>query len=279
MAPFFTGITRAIGGAGFGKRAGGVAVPFIPITATGGTVSTPGDGYRYHVFTTPDSLSVSNAGSAGSLEVVLIGGGGGGGNGGDSYAGGGGSGGLVYCPAQPITATSYPFSIGGGGGAATSGGNTTGFSLSAVGGGSGSSRASPGIPGGSGGGGSTYTDGTTSSGSGTQPSANPGVPGIVQYGNPGAARSPAPSTLANGGSANSPNVNDANATFPNGSTIISGSPIGPQAIGRGGWNAWHLYQVGTPAWPATSYGSGGTGTLGAGTSGIVGVIIVRYPLT
>ena len=274
MAPLFTGFRF-----GFGGGAGDVGPSAIPITATGGTVSTPGDGFTYHVFTTSDSLSISNAGSAGSLEVVLIGGGGGGGNGGDSYAGGGGSGGLVYRPAQPITATSYPFSIGGGGGSGSNGTNTTGFSLSAVGGGYGSSRATPANSGGSGGGGSFYSEGATGNGAGTQPSANPGVPGIVQYGNPGSVRSPAPPTYFNGGSANSPNVNDANATFPNGSTIISGSPIGPQAIGRGGWNAWHVYQAATPAWPGTSYGSGGTGFLGAGGSGIPGVIIVRYPLT
>lgn len=276
MAPIFTGLRL-----GFGRSAEDAGpVPFSATTATGGTKTTPGDGFAYHVFTTPGSLSVSNAGSVGSLEVVLIAGGGGGGNGGDSYAGGGGSGGLVYHPAQPITATSYPFSIGGGGGSGSNGTNTTGFSLTAVGGGYGSSRAAPANSGGSGGGGSSYSEGPTVSGSGTQPSTNPGVPGIVQYGNPGAARSPAPPAYANGGSANSPNVNDTNATFPNGSTIISGSPIGPQAIGRGGWNTWHLENAPIQSsWPATSYGSGGTGTRGAGTSGIGGVIIVRYPLT
>ena len=36
MAPFFTGITRAIGGAGFGKRAGGIILPAIGDAYEGG---------------------------------------------------------------------------------------------------------------------------------------------------------------------------------------------------------------------------------------------------
>ena len=52
MAPFFTGITRAIGGAGFGKRAGGIILPAIGAAFEGGffagTISHTDDGVATH---------------------------------------------------------------------------------------------------------------------------------------------------------------------------------------------------------------------------------------
>ena len=47
----------------------------IPFSASGGSVSTPGDGYKYHDFTSSGSFVVS--GEATTLEVLLQGGGGG----------------------------------------------------------------------------------------------------------------------------------------------------------------------------------------------------------
>ena len=61
---------------------------------TGGTVSTPGDGYTYHVFTSPGALVVSGFGAA-ELEIsnmFLLGGGASGGNRGGGWEGGGGGG-------------------------------------------------------------------------------------------------------------------------------------------------------------------------------------------
>jgi len=244
----------------------------IAISATGGTITTPGDGFTYHVFTASGDFIVDGTGS---VEYLAIGGGGGGGNGGDSSGGGGGAGGLVYNSSYTVTATTYPFGIGGGGGAATAGSPTTAFEITALGGGFGSSRAAPGGPGGSGGGSGSYTNGPRVAGPGIQPSENPGVPNLTQYGNPGMfIPNPGPTgTAGPGGSANAPNDRTINATFPNSSTILSGSPIGPQAIGRGG-QQW----IGptTSAWPGTSYGSGGNGSAGTGGTGIGGAIIVRY---
>jgi hypothetical protein len=246
------------------------------LSATGGTVTTPGDGYKYHTFTGPGSLVVASAGP-GAIEYLAIGGGGGGGNGGDSSGGGGGAGGLVYNSSYTVTATTYPFGVGGGGGAATAGSPTTAFGITALGGGFGSSRTAPGGPGGCGGGSGAYTGGPGNAGPGIQPSQNPGVPNLTQYGNPGIFfPNPGPTGNAGpGGSANAPNDRNINATFPNSSTILSGSPIGPQAIGRGG-QQW----IGptTSAWPGTSYGSGGNGSAGTGGTGISGAIIVRYPV-
>ena len=66
MAPFFTGFTRGIGGAGFGKRA-------VIGKATGGNVSAlaPGNGYKYHTFTSPGTFTVS---SLLTIEVLVVGG-------------------------------------------------------------------------------------------------------------------------------------------------------------------------------------------------------------
>jgi hypothetical protein len=63
-------------------------------SVTGGTVSTPGDGYRYHVFDSPGSLVVSGAGAA-TLDIAnmfLVGGGWSGSNRGGGWEGGGGGG-------------------------------------------------------------------------------------------------------------------------------------------------------------------------------------------
>ena len=71
MAPFFTGITRAIGGAGFGRSAGGAS----PFSATGGNIAdtlAPGNGYKYHTFGTPGSLVAT--GGPRAVEILVVGG-------------------------------------------------------------------------------------------------------------------------------------------------------------------------------------------------------------
>ena len=69
--------------------------------ATGGTKSTPGDGYIYHWFTSNGNLSISDGDAA--MDVLIVGGGGGAGGtdsgslyGETAYSGGGGGGGYVY---------------------------------------------------------------------------------------------------------------------------------------------------------------------------------------
>jgi hypothetical protein len=47
-----------------------------PISATGGTIYTPGDGYKYHVFTSSGTFAVTSGN--GAAEIIAIGGGGGG---------------------------------------------------------------------------------------------------------------------------------------------------------------------------------------------------------
>lgn len=85
------------------------------ITATGGTISTPGDGYRYHAFTStgPSSFVVTGDGGGSTTMTVLIVGGGGSGGGGWGGSGGG-AGGVMYAASHPVTATTYPLSVGAG---------------------------------------------------------------------------------------------------------------------------------------------------------------------
>ena len=163
------------------------------IVASGGSVSTVGD-YKIHIFTSSSNFVVSQGGNAAgsnSVDYFVVGGGGGGGGGigfqpnGWFGAGGGGGGGFresVPSPAAwtgsplansggavPVTAQTYPVSIGGGGAGApastpstpgtgddgSSGSNSTFSSITSAGGGGGGGRISPnaGGPGGCGGGG------------------------------------------------------------------------------------------------------------------------------
>lgn len=122
-------------------RTGGGSNAVIRITATGGTISTPGDGFRYHIFTTPGTFSVSNG--LDFINVVAIGGGGSEG-GSDAGPGGGGAGGGSVLGTFLISSGTYTVAIGGGGSGQTAGAN---------GGGTGGNAGLSGNSGGGGGGG------------------------------------------------------------------------------------------------------------------------------
>ena len=279
--PVFTGITRGVGGFGFGKAAGGGGALSAPgVSASGGTkvpyLDSP-DGRTYHIFTSNDNFTVTSAGGE-NIEVLLIGGGGGGYDGGDSAGGGGGAGGLVYRHSVPISAQAYPMVIGSGGPGDNPGGNTTGFSLTALGGGQGCGRGNQAYDGGNGGSGSGYSPGPRDAASGLQPGQNPGVSNLTQYGNPGYDPDDSGLTyykFACGGSGNANNNYLENASFPNGSTIITDAPpdISTKNLSRGGYYS----PPGAPTpWADDDYGSGGRGTPGGNQGGKQGVIVVRY---
>ena len=66
---------------------------FSPIVASGGTTNTYTDGgveYKSHTFTSSGTLTVSDVGSEGEVQFMLLAGGGAGGGGGISNHGGGG---------------------------------------------------------------------------------------------------------------------------------------------------------------------------------------------
>ena len=192
-------------------------------TATGGDTSTgvePGNGYQYHVWTSPGTLVVEGGNITADMLLVAGGGGGTGGMGGHNHAsGGGGAGGIAEVVSMPLAEGTYPVTVptsranGSGGntglnaGHGQSGGNVTvantpAGTITAKGGGSGGSGPSnaAGDPGGCGGGGGSF--GNASAGSATQPGTNPS-PLITDYGNAGgqAGDSSADASAGGGGGA------------------------------------------------------------------------------
>ena len=188
----------------------------------------PGNGYKYHTFTSPGTLTIS--GSPEALEVLMVAGGGGGGaanspSGTDGGAGGG-AGGLIYVPSFEFSPGDHPIVIGSGGSgaplpstpggpdiASQKGGNTTwGNLLTAIGGGGGGSGPiggpanthNPFGSGGGQGGGGSGPHPTDHEGTGYQPGApqNIPAPSYQQFGNPGGnADNVAPHSGGGGGGA------------------------------------------------------------------------------
>jgi hypothetical protein len=298
------------------------------VTATGGTITTCGD-YKIHTFTADGCFAVSCAGNpAGSTTVdylVIAGGGGGGG----CMGAGGGAGGFRegYNPgsytasplattALPVSATTYPITVGGGGGAGgpgsrgVSGSNSVFSTITSTGGGAGGVGGpnSPPAPDGLG---DALTGG---SGGGQRPAYVPnayGPPGAAgntpptspPQGNPGGRGYDGQSTItsAGGGGGSGAAGSDALAAGgPSGgggnggnglTTSISGSPTayaggggggtdGPGAVdGSGGTGGGG--SAGSPTGTAgtTNTGGGGGGGSAIGNSGGAGgsgVVIVRY---
>lgn len=190
--PVFTGITRGVGGFGFGASAAGGGAGGVstgPFTISGGTVLTPGNGNKYHVFTTSGSLVISpGPGCDGTIDTFILAGGGSGGRSGPSYAGSaaGGAGGAVTMSSFQIygnaeSPVTYPVTLGTGAPENTTNstpgtqGNHSSIDFSpfsdgpsaaqiliqAMGGGYGSTAATPvaGGPGGCGGGGNSSNTG------------------------------------------------------------------------------------------------------------------------
>jgi len=166
------------------------------VAATGGTVLTCGD-FKTHVFTGPGTFTVSSAGNSGgsnSVEYLVVAGGGGSAG---CRSGGGGAGGYRQnypsptTAGLPVTATSYPITVGSGGAGSpnsdtsgTNGNNSIFSTITSTGGGS-SLIYSAGSPGGSGGGGSfrnAQVGGTGNTPPVSPPQGNPGgvsVPGDI----------------------------------------------------------------------------------------------------
>ena len=248
--------------------------PYIPLQATGGTVTDSVVGnitYRTHTFynTGANTFNVTNLGTTGNKAKVLVVAGGGGG--GMDMGGGGGAGGVIYTPAYNISATgAINFTVGAGGAgspaagtngqpsahqytiSAKQGGNSTFGTVTATGGGYGASSyygytpnyGTPGA-GGSGGGASGYSDGgTRAGGTGIAGQGFNGGNGGGQYYSGGGGG-------AGGAGANSP-------AQANGGAGIRYADISPYYFGGGGGGA------------AYSLGTGGNGGIGGGGGGAVG---------
>jgi hypothetical protein len=162
------------------------------VAASGGNNTYDFGPFRVHAFTGSGSFIVS---SGGTVDVLIVAGGGGGAS---HVPGGGGAGGLIYRPGLAVTAQTYAITVGGAGAGSynpgsyggmpnsSQGGDSTGFGLTAKGGGHGvgwfedGTRAT--IAGGSGGGANINRG---AGGAATQPSQS-GDSGLYGFGNAGA---------------------------------------------------------------------------------------------
>jgi hypothetical protein len=234
------------------------------ITATGGTITCSGD-YKIHTFTSSGCFQVTSVGNAAGSNkvsyVVVAGGGGAGGDGG----GGGGAGGFREgkCTADPYTdspldagaglpvsATTYPITIGAGGSggaqpaAGTKGSNSVFSTITSTGGGIGGGNGAAG-DGGSGGGGQRGSP--QAAGSGNTPPV-----------------SPAQGT--NGGSGGPPNGGDGGGG--GGGATVAGSANGPSNVGGAGGAGATSSITGSAV--ARAGGGGGGATPGPNTKGAAG---------
>ena len=288
------------------------AAPGGFISATGGSAGsgngiTPGDGYRYHYFTStgPNPFNVTDAGP-GAIEYLIIAGGGSGADRGNG-AGGGGAGGVLGdgmgLPASAhqggsvtVTAQDYTLVVGAGhaGGAnETVGGQgtpSTAFGKTAVGGGGGGqNNVSPGAggDGGSGGGG----DDTVPAGAGQN------YPGPTQQGYPGGEIGGDSGGGGGGGAGSAGRAGNANPN-PGGGGDGIGFSWTPSDYGTSGPDGSKRYFAGGGGGGQASssnggfgggggsQGNGGTANTGGGGgsghdgstggAGGSGIIIVRY---
>jgi hypothetical protein len=176
------------------------------IEATGGTITTSGD-YKIHAFTGDGCFTISTIrpASTGNVDYLVVAGGGAGNTRGAGGAGGARAGmscrpapaTYIACGGLPVSATTYPITVGGGG-AASNGSNSVFSTITSTGGGRGGAFGSPpgnvGQPGGSGGGGGAQLIPTPGpGGTGNTPPTSP------SQGNPGGAGSTDQATFTNGG--------------------------------------------------------------------------------
>jgi hypothetical protein len=277
------------------------------ISATGGTVTTSGN-FKIHTFTGDGCFVVATvgnpvAGPAGSnVDYLVVAGGGGGGK---EIAGGGGAGGFRTtfpspgCNAGsfPISATTFPITVGGGGAGSTantsrgtSGSNSVFSTITSTGGGGGGSNSSSpsnvavgGASGGSGGGGAGSAQAPTPlrvGGTGNSPPVNP------PQGNTGGAGSGPGAPYGGGGGGGVTGVGGAGSA-----NSISGSPVsyagggggtnfGTGAAGGTGGGGAGSNQACTVTGTAGTVNTGGGGGGGTdsinGLAGGSGIVIIRY---
>lgn len=257
----------------------------IPIIATGGAATfSPGDGFKYHVFTGTATFTISSG--TNDVDAVIIAGGGGGGAGRDG--GGGGAGGMRVVSMGKMAPGSYPVTVGGGGAAmaywpgyslanphshASVGGTSTFNGFSSTGGGA--LRGWPNSPftspGGSGAGGDF---GSVTAGTGTPGQGNPGGAGDNIGGDPENSNCPG----GGGGAGGAGTAGSSPTRQPgNGGTGLSIGPLGwtvPTSYGTSGPQPGRYFAGGGagdggtyPSNPANaSGGTGGGGNAPAGAA-------------
>lgn len=92
--------------------------PELYVNATGGTESTPGDGYKYHTFTSPGTFEVL---TAGRIQYLVVGGGGNGSQTQPNQGANGARGGGVRTGEYEFSNQNYPITVGSAGGSSSVG--------------------------------------------------------------------------------------------------------------------------------------------------------------
>jgi len=271
-------------------------------TATGGNaVVTPGNGYKYHTFTSPGTF---NASATVSIDILMVGSGGFGGPSAESNGGGGGAGGLIYIPNYSLSSGPMTVDIGTNGADTQFGTHRSNPDwLRAKGGGNGGGGPRyaqyAGTPGGSGGGGSGYEH-DTAAGTGDQP-GRPGNSGTYGHGYPGTAFGSWRGDGGGGaGATATTGSNQYNGNGGNGRQYpgFTGPLIGVPALaphngyfaggggsgyagqgGLGGGGGHPSTQVSSPGDNGvdnTGGGGGGSWAQGTGGQGGSGIVVIRY---
>ena len=294
-------LSRAGFSLGFGRRrnVGGGGPAF---SATGGNQTpanglAPGNGYKYHTFTSPGTFTVSSGSN--TVELLVVAGGGGGGDGGGGNGGGGGAGGVRFYPSLTASPGPYSITVGSGGNAApqydipgTAGTPSTAFGKTANGGGHSNYAYSSLKNGGSGAATGYSVPAGTGNAGGNDPLANP-----VSEGNSGG-----PAGGGGAGDAGQPTRGGNGLAFPGFTGPLIGVPAlaplsgyygggggsgfessnsTPGGAGGGGNGASRYVPNGAVSTPGVQYsGGGGGGSSTNGTtpakSGGSGIVIVRY---
>ena len=279
-------------GLGLGSADGGGGGETI---ITGGATFTPGNGYKYHVFTADNTFVVSG-GNLAQAEILMVAGGGGGGSGGGGTGGGGGAGGVRFYPNFPVSAGEYTITVGqGGNGAAaynnpgTKGGNTTAFGKTATGGGHSNYNYSSVANGGSGAGSSYGAGHGSGNAGGADNDASPSSEGYSGGGGGGGGAGENGQPTAGGNGLQFPNfagpligqpgLNPYNGYFAGGGgTGKDGTNGAPGGNGGGGHGqSRNASSNGTiTAGVDMLGGGGGGGSVVAGADGGNGIVVVRY---
>ena len=280
------------------------------VAATGGTITTSGD-FKIHEFNSSDTFTVTQAGNAAgsnTVEYLVLAGGGGGG--GSQGGGGGGAGGQLSnypSPAaggHPVSATSYPITVGAGGSARLNGNDSTFDTITATkggGGGGGFPGFDNGQPGGSGGGSPGRDNSRRAGGSGNSPPKSAPATPVQGFGGGAGSDNAPPRSQSGGGGGGSGAVGQADMSNQGGSggagraIAITGSPVtrggggggssdnqdtspgGSGGGGRGG--ADQTFPGDFAQNGSANFGGGGGGNNRNGTpvgAGGSGKVIIRY---
>tara|TARA_R100001443_G_scaffold48985_2_gene61377 strand:- start:5521 stop:6549 length:1029 start_codon:yes stop_codon:yes gene_type:complete len=245
------------------KQEGGYENYTLPMIASGGSEYTPGNGFKYHKFTSPGSLVVTRTGVCDLLVVA------GGGGGGSYYGAGGGAGGVAFGDDVTFVSTgTYGVEVGGGGSKGGVGGdgsnsyigspgsqiitNQPDYILAKGGGGGGNAYATANGRSGGSGGGDSGGNSPPFGGLATQPNTNPS-PQVSDYGFPGGWSYPTGGYApAGGGGAGAQGVNIP-AEISGGGNGGAGVPISGFEYPLIGWSPYD------PTSPTNNHFGGGGG--------------------